>query len=208
MGTKIMVATVVLVGFFTVGSAPLSGLQIRDQQVTLGTGDEVILSSLFNVMGRLGGFTPLLDEGFEDRVVKVKGERMPVKQALAVLAEQFDLEYEVRDGNTLVVRSASTKAHKPLRQDAALAGLNGGDVPVLVRFDRRPLSDVLGALGKTAPFSVEFADRSGAVLVSVDWPSIPMHQALARLAETYGVEYEVPAPDELRVRYASDRAVD
>lgn len=88
----------------------------------------------------------------------------------------------------------------PAEIDPRLENLESADVPVLLRFERKPLSDVLDALSDTAVNLKVVGEGCGrSMLISVDYPLMPLKEALARLAAATGVAFEVSSPRKLRV---------
>jgi TonB family protein len=84
--------------------------------------------------------------------------------------------------------------------DPLLEKLEAANVPVQLRLERQPFPKVLKALSRAAgKFNVVGDDCWQNLLVSVDYPQMPLKEALARLTSATGITFEVPDPRKLRV---------
>ena len=89
----------------------------------------------------------------------------------------------------------------PVEDVAALDRLPGAEIPIVMKFEQRPLSEVIGAMAAAAgPFKVVFEGGAGEILVTVELEKQSMKQGLINIAHEYNLEYEVPKDELLVVR--------
>ena len=89
----------------------------------------------------------------------------------------------------------------PVEDVAALDRLPGAEIPIVMKFEQRPLSEVIGGMAAAAgPFKVVFEGGAGEILVTVELEKQSMKQGLINIAHEYDLEYEVPKDQFLVVR--------
>jgi hypothetical protein len=88
----------------------------------------------------------------------------------------------------------------PVEDVAALDRLPGAEIPIVMKFEQRPLSEVIGAMAAAGPFKVVFEGGAGEILVTVELEKQCMKQGLITVAHEYDLEYEVPKDQFLVVR--------
>ncbi|MFN7964973.1 MAG: hypothetical protein U0V87_04705 [Acidobacteriota bacterium] len=82
---------------------------------------------------------------------------------------------------------------------AVLDKLESSKTPVVIKFPKGSLAEVLESLSQIGGFQVEWKGQKPTGSVSVDWTSITVKEALIRLGKEQYLDYEVPAATKLVV---------